>query len=158
MWLLEADKERAKKQLKKDRGKHKRAQSALSGKGFSRQTRRAILAVVLILTGVQAIYFQRKFRQEGPTRHVFDTAYKEVYDAAMAQPARPIYLVDGYWGPAYIHAFLYATLQGKTTSEFIHLDDGKRPPPGALVLSSEDKCTNCQSIFHREIYMLYRAL
>ncbi len=157
MWLLDADKEQ-KRQLKKHRRKNRQAQRALSGKGLSHQTRRAILAVLLVLTAGQAIYFQRKFRVEGPTRYFFDTAYKEVYDAAMAQPARPIYLVDGYWGPAYIHAFWYATLQGKSTSEFLHMDYGKRPPPGGLVISSEDKCTNCQIIFRREIYMLYRAL
>jgi len=157
-WLLEADKELTKKQLKTRRGKHRRDQRTSSGEGLSRQTRRAILAILLFLTAAQAIYFQRKFRLEGPTRYFFDTAYKEVYDAAMAQRARPIYLVDGYWGPAYIHAFWYATLQGKSTSEFIHVDYGKRPPPGALVISSEDKCTNCQIIFSREIYMLYRAL
>jgi hypothetical protein len=62
------------------------------------------------------------------------------------------------WGPAYIHAFWYATLDGRGTSEFIHLNYGQRPPAGALVISSEDKCTNCQIILRREQYLLYRAL
>jgi 4-amino-4-deoxy-L-arabinose transferase-like glycosyltransferase len=125
---------------------------------FTKQARRTILAVLVALTVVQGSYFQLLFHREGPKRgYVFDTAYKEVYDAATALPTRPIYLVDGYWGPAYIHALWYATLERRTTSEFIHQPYGVRPPPGSLVLSSEDKCADCQMILQRGIYTLYRT-
>jgi hypothetical protein len=159
LWLNEPDMKPANKRAKTHRGKNRQTQGVLFVKGLSSQSRRSILVILLVLTVGQAMYFQRQFREERLMRgYVFDTAYKEVYDAAMAQPTRPIYLIDGYWGPAYIHAFWYATLQGKGTSEFVHLDNGKRPPPGSLVISSEDKCTSCQVIFARRIYMLYRAL
>jgi hypothetical protein len=159
MWLNEPDMKRANKRARRHRGKGRRAQRGPSVKGLSSRSRRAILVIFLVLTASQALYFQRQFREARLTRgYVFDTSYKEIYDAAMALPTRPIYLIDGHWGPAYIHAFWYATLQGKSTSEFIHLDNGKRPPPGSLVISSEDKCTSCQVIFARQMYMLYRAL
>ena len=114
----------------------------------------ALLAFVLL----QGLYFQYQFHRDGPNRGaVFDAGYRELYYEALAEPSRPIYLVDGMWGPAYIHAFWYATLEERGTKDFVHLEQGKRPPVGALVISSEDKCTNCQIINRREQYILYRA-
>jgi hypothetical protein len=121
--------------------------------------RRRALTALLALTLLQAVYFQYQFHRDGVNRGaVFDEGYRQLYREALAQPERPIYLVDGMWGPAYIHAFWYATLDGRGTSDFIHMDFGKRPPAGSLVISSEDKCTNCQMIMKREQYMLYRVL
>lgn len=120
---------------------------------------RRALTLLLALTLLQAIYFQYQFHKDGPNRGAaFDAGYRDLYKEAMRQPLRPIYLVDGMWGPAYIHSFWYATLDGRATSEFIHLDYGKRAPTGALVISSEDKCTSCQIMLRRDQYMLYRAL
>ena len=52
-------------------------------------------------TVIQAIDFQNVYRREGPKREFeFDVPYKAAYDAAVAQPQRPIYLQDGKWGPA----------------------------------------------------------
>ncbi|HEX8747758.1 MAG TPA: hypothetical protein VF717_11210 [Pyrinomonadaceae bacterium] len=120
---------------------------------------RKVLLGILALTLAQALYFQYQFHRDGPGRGAaFDAGYLDLYREAVAQPARPIYLVDGMWGPAYIHAFWYATIDGRGTSDFVHLDYGQRPPPGALVISSEDKCARCQIILKREQYLLYRAL
>jgi 4-amino-4-deoxy-L-arabinose transferase-like glycosyltransferase len=120
---------------------------------------RRALTALLALTLLQGLYFQYQFHRDGPTRGAaFDAGYHELYEQALSQPARPVYLFDGMWGPAYIHAFWYATLDGRGTSDFIHLDYGQRPPSGALVISSEDKCMNCQIILRREQYLLYRAL
>jgi hypothetical protein len=155
-WLLEKDKLRAKQGvLPSGKGWVKTKRSDF---GVPLQTRRVILALLLAATFLQAAYFQRHFRQEGPLRgYVFDTAYKQVYDAAVAQTDRPIYLVDGYWGPAYIHAYWYATVEGRNKNEFVHLDYGSRPPRGGLAISSEDKCVNCDVIVKHDIYMLYRV-
>lgn len=121
--------------------------------------KRKALTALLAFTLLQALYFQYQFHMDGPKRGaVFDAGYRELYQRAIAEPARPIYLVDGMWGPAYVHAFWYATIDGRSNSEFVHLDYGKRPPTGSLVISSEDKCTNCQLILKRDQYMLYRAL
>ncbi len=152
-WLLEKDKVQGVLPFGDGKVKPKRSDSDIP-----RQTRRVILALLLVATFLQAAYFQRHFRQEGPLRgYVFDTAYKQVYDVAVAQPDRPIYLVDGYWGPAYIHAYWYATLQGRDKNEFVHLDYGSPPPRGGLVISSEGKCDKCDVIAKHDVYMLYRA-
>src|SRR6476659_564401 len=106
-------------------------------KSFSLPVRLGILLMLLGLTTFEAVRFQKIFRREGPNRGVFfDTPYKAAFDAAIAQPARPIYLVDGHYGPDYIHAFWYATAEGRPRSEFVHLGNGEKPPPGAIVLSS----------------------
>jgi hypothetical protein len=112
----------------------------------------------LVLTAIEAIRFQTIFRREGPKREVFfDAPYKAAYDAAVAQPARPIYLLDGYYGPAYVHAFWYATVEGRPTSEIVHLQAGAKPPPGAVVISSDQNCQNCDLIKRNGIYLLYRS-
>ena len=123
-------------------------------------SRQALLIGLLLATAMQAAYFQVVFWRDGPKdprRAVaLDVGYKTVYDAATAMPSRPIYLVDGYYGPAYIHALWYATLEGRSTSEFVHLDKGVLAPPGALVISSESDCADCEIIVRSEQYMLYR--
>jgi hypothetical protein len=87
----------------------------------------------------------------------FDALYKQLYDAAVAQPQRPIYLENGMWGPAYIHAYWYATVEGRPISEFVRLPDGSRPPSGAIILSSNSDCQNCEVIQKSGVYLLYRA-
>lgn len=118
--------------------------------------RHAILAALLTVTVVQAGLFFRLYYREGEDRgEYFDAAYKPIYDSAVAGPERPIYLVDGYWGPAYIHALWYATLEGRNTGEFVHLPYAERPPAGALVLSSEQECSRCEVIRSEGTYILY---
>jgi hypothetical protein len=99
------------------------------------------------------------FWREGRNREYdFDADYKQVYDAATVLPTRPIYLVDGRQGPAYIHALWYALLEGRDASQFIHLDFGVSPPPGAVVISSEQYCTDCDVLYTRGQFFLYRKL
>jgi hypothetical protein len=125
---------------------------------LSTRARQMILCILLAGMTAQVIYFQRVYRSEGPQRGwVFDSAYKEVYDAAVAQPTRPIYLSD-INSPAYVHALWYATVEGRDRNEFIHLEEGRRAPLGAIVISSEQVCMNCQIIKHRGDYILYRSL
>lgn len=120
--------------------------------------RRAILAMIMAATAAQVIYFQRVYRREGPQRGwVFDAAYLDVYDVAVAQPNRPIYLSDGIQ-PAYVHALWYATVEGRKLDEFIHLNEGAQAPAGAMVISSAPNCTSCQIIKKSGDYMLYRTL
>jgi len=122
---------------------------------LSSAARQTILAVLLAAIGLQAIYFQSVYRREGRERGwVFDSAYKDLYDAAVALPARPIYLSDGT-EPAYEHAYWYATVEGRKVSEFVHLDEGTRAPVGSLVIGSEPTCVNCQVIKKSGDYLLY---
>ncbi len=124
-----------------------------NGRPFAipRQIRRAFLVVVLALTAVEASYFHWKYYTRGPDRgYVFDVDYKPAYDAAVAQPDRPIYLTD-----AYIHSFWYAVVEGRDTREFVHLPDWQPPPKGAVVIGSI--CTNCEIIKKSGVFNLYRS-
>ncbi len=118
--------------------------------------RQTILAMLLGAIALQAAYFQRVFRREGADRgDVFDSAYKDVFDAAVALPNRPIYLIDGNQ-PAYEHAYWYALVEGRSRAEFVHLDEGGRAPSGTLVIGSEPNCSKCEIILKRGDYILYR--
>ena len=120
-------------------------------------SRQIILVILLAAMAAQTIYFQRVFRREGPKRGwVFDASYKNLYDAAMAISARPIYLIDGD-EPAYEHALWYAAIEGRSPDIFVHLDEGVAAPAGALVISSESHCLNCLVIKKSGDYVLYRA-
>jgi hypothetical protein len=124
---------------------------------LSRSGRRAILAVLLSAIALQAIYFQSVYRGEGPDRGwAFDAPYKDVYDAAVVLPNRPIYLRDGT-EPAYEHALWYAAVEGRSLSEFVHLEGGSRAPAGSLVIGSQPSCVNCQLIRKSGDYILYRS-
>lgn len=126
--------------------------------GLSRPVRIGFLAILLSTTVAQAIDFQVIYSREGPERvNEFDTPYKPLYDAAVAQPQRPIYLENGRWGPAYMNAYWYATVEDRPISEFVRLPAGARPPSGAIVLSSNSECQNCQAIQKSGCYLLYRA-
>jgi 4-amino-4-deoxy-L-arabinose transferase-like glycosyltransferase len=119
--------------------------------------RRAILATLLLAIALQVIYFQKVFRREGPKRDFyFDVDYKTLYDEAVTQPNRPIYLLDGANGPVYVHGFWYAAIEGRNHAEFIHLNEGGHAPAGTLVISSEQACFNCQIIHKSGLYLLYR--
>ena len=124
---------------------------------LSQFARRATLATLLLAVALQAIYFQKVFRQEGPNRDFyFDVDYKIVYDEAVAQANRPIYLVDGRNGPVYMNGLWYAAVEGRNRADFIHLDEGGRAPAGTIVISSEETCFNCQIIHKSGLYLLYR--
>lgn len=114
-------------------------------------------AAVLIFS-IEATYFHIQYHDQGTKRgYVFDAAYKRIYEHAVAQPVRPIYLEDGYWGPMYVHSLWYATLGGRARSEFVHLPYGERPPPGSVVISSEKECRGCIVVGREEIFTLYLA-
>ena len=118
----------------------------------------SILAVLLAATVAHAVDFQLIFWRKGLDRQfAFDVLYKDAYDAAVARSERPIYLENGQWGPAYMDAYWYATVEGRPLSQFVRLPDGAKPPPGAIVLSSNSECQNCQAIQKSGCYLLYRA-
>jgi DNA-binding beta-propeller fold protein YncE/4-amino-4-deoxy-L-arabinose transferase-like glycosyltransferase len=117
-----------------------------------------VLTIVLVLSAYQAYSYQQAFAIAGPTRgYAFDAAYLPAFNRALQERSRPIYLEDGYWGPAYVHAFWYATVQGVPLSNFVHLLDNERPPAGALVLSSHEQCTGCEIVNKSGPYLLYRV-
>src|SRR5215510_2434268 len=57
----------------------------------SKRVRRTVLAVLFCGAALQAAFFQRAFRREGPDREpFFDVDYKTIYDSAMAQGQRQV--------------------------------------------------------------------
>jgi hypothetical protein len=132
--------------------------TVLVSHGPPRGLRLAIVVVLLAATVAQAVDFQIIFWRKGRERHfAFDVGYKPLYDLAVAQPQRPIYLENGQWGPAYMHGYWYATVEGRPKSEFVRLAEGAKPPSGAIVLSSNSDCQNCAVIKKSVQYELYRA-
>ena len=130
----------------------------VAGPGLPRGVRMSVLAVLLTATVAQAVDFQLAFWRKGLDRQfAFDVLYKNGYDAAVARSERPIYLEDGQWGPAYMNAYWYATVEGRPLSQFVHLPQGAKPPPGAIVLSSNSDCQNCEVIKKYLQYELYKA-
>ena len=127
-------------------------------RGLSRPIRLGFLGILLAATVLQAVDFQSTFWREGRKREfVFDAPYKAAYDAAVARPERPIYLENGRWGPAYMDAYWYATVEGRPLSEFVRLSDKAKPPAGGIVLSSNSDCQNCEVIQKNGAYELYKA-
>ena len=135
-----------------------RSEAGIGDAGLSRSTRLAILILLLGATILQAIRYQIIFRRDGPKRALeFDVPYKASYDAAVAQPTRPIYLQDGIWGPAYMDALWYAAIEGRPQSEFTHLARGATPPHRSIVITSNSSCQNCEMIKRSGVYLLYRT-
>jgi hypothetical protein len=132
--------------------------AVLVSDGPPRAVRLGIVAVLLAATVAQAVDFQFAFWRKGRNREfAFDVLYKPLYDAAVARPERPIYLENGQWGPAYMDAYWYATVEGRPISEFVRLAEEGEPPSGAIVLSSNSECQNCEVIQKSGCYLLYRA-
>src|SRR5262249_4100648 len=135
-----------------------RGRAVLVSHGLPPGIRLGVLTALLAATVAQVIDFQITFWRKGPERQfAFDVRYKAVYDAAVARTERPIYLENGQWGPAYMHAYWYATAEGRPLSQFVRLADGAKPPPGAIVLSSNSDCKNCDVIKKGLQYELYKA-
>ena len=135
--------------------------ATVAAQGLSRPVRLGILGILLGTTVAQAVDFQTTFWREGPKGgrrlYDFDAPYKPLYDAALARPERPIYLETGMWGPAHMDAYWHATVERRPLSEFVRLPDGTKPPPGAIVISSNSDCQNCEIIQKSGLYELYRA-
>jgi len=132
--------------------------AVVASPGLPRGVRMGILALLLTATVAQAVDFQLIFWRKGLDRQfAFDVLYKDAYDAAVARSERPIYLEDGQWGPAYMDAYWYATVEGRPLSQFVRLPAGAKPPPGAIVLSSNSDCQNCEVIKKYLQFELYKA-
>lgn len=120
-----------------------------------RRARRVALAVLIALTITQGTIFQWQFHTAPPRVDAFDSYYPQVLDAALAQPERPIYLFDKT-PAAYMYAYWYATLRGLDLNNFQRATIEIPPPPAAVVISHELPCTNCEMIFERGQFRVYR--
>jgi len=127
--------------------------------GLRREMRLA-LTLLVFLTLAQGAFFQWQYHHATGSpwrRHLFDADYpQKIFDNAVANDARPIYLADAMTTP-YIQAYWYATLKGIPLSEFVRLAPDASPPANALVISTEESCTNRQVLAQTDPYTLYIA-
>lgn len=119
------------------------------------RARRALLATLAVLLLVQGGVFQWKFYAAPARVDAFDSYYPELLNAAMAQPERPIYLLDKT-PAAYMYAYWYSTLRGLDLHSFQRATQAAPPPAGAVVISHELPCTNCEMILERGQFRVYR--
>ncbi|MFT3744909.1 MAG: hypothetical protein QM785_11540 [Pyrinomonadaceae bacterium] len=116
-----------------------------------------LLGIVMVLTVFQSFVFHSRFAEAGESRsYVFDGAYPKVLNEALSRSDRPIYLEDGFWGPAYIHAYWYGTIWGVPPSNFIHLAERQLPAIDSVVITSNTTCNSCEILFRSGNYLLYR--
>lgn len=128
----------------------------LKRSGELRKMRRAVFVLLLFFTLLQGGIFRWQFHREAPRRwHNFDTFYPQVFDAAIALPLRPIYIIDNAGAPGYMHAYWYATLRGMDTTQVVRLPKDARPPAGVLVISTETPCADCRMILQRAAFRAY---
>jgi hypothetical protein len=120
--------------------------------------RRIALAAVVASTLLQGALFQWQFHFAADQRwHSFDAFYPEVFAAAIARPQRPIYLMDAPGAPGYIHAYWYGIFHGLKKSDFIRIAKEERSPAGALVISCELPCQECDMIIKLASFRAYIA-
>ncbi len=127
----------------------------LSTTGPRQRARRVLLATLVVLTIVQGALFQYRFQTAPPRVDAFDSYYPQVLDAALAQRERPIYLLEKT-PAAYMYAYWYATLRRLDLNNFHRTMKNELPPTGVVVISHETPCTNCEMIFERGQFRVYR--
>ena len=128
---------------------------SLLGPFLTRPFRFGVLAILLVGMVLQAFLFQVSFDRIGPSRgRWFDDAYPKLFDAAVAEPSRPIYLI----GHSYILAYWQAAVKGIDVSNFVYIEGADVPPPGSLVLSGELDCTECDKMIEEGGFILYTKL
>jgi Dolichyl-phosphate-mannose-protein mannosyltransferase len=123
----------------------------------SRAYRRGALYALVALLLLQGAYFQWLFHRREPERwYVFDARFaRKVLAPALATERTPIYLYDPPGRSGYIQALWHGALAGVGPSRFVRLAPSEAPPPGALVISTEDDCSNCRLLARHINYILY---
>jgi 4-amino-4-deoxy-L-arabinose transferase-like glycosyltransferase len=128
--------------------------------GERRREVRVGLMILVCLTVLQGAFFQWQYHGAAGSpwrRHLFDADYPpKIFDNAVANGARPIYLADAMTTP-YIQAYWYATLRGIPISNFVRLGPEESPPGKALVISTEESCFHPQVLAQTDPYSLYIA-
>jgi hypothetical protein len=132
------------------------SEEARLGRGISLQFKRALLAAFIGLTIVQGLIFQWHFHRNAPQRgYLFDSHYPQVFAAAMAVGKLPVYLRERPGGSGYIQAYWYATLSRMNAPQILRQSSAQTPPPGAVVISTEEDCADCRLILRSINYLVY---
>jgi hypothetical protein len=119
---------------------------------------RAALYVSVVLLVAQGAYFQWRFHARPPERwYVFDARFprKILTPALEAARGEPVYLYDPPGRSGYIQALWHGALRGVGAARFVRLAPGERPPAGAVVVSTEEDCSNCRLLARSTNYIVY---
>jgi dolichyl-phosphate-mannose-protein mannosyltransferase len=124
--------------------------------------RRLLLGVASSLVVIQGAAFAAQFQAGMHTKHrlrQFDHGYPgDIFARAIAMPNRPIYIADDSAIPGYIQAYWNAVLRQFPHDQLVRLRrPDEPPPPGALVISTEDNSPRCEVVAKSEFYTLYLA-
>jgi len=123
------------------------------------QRRVVVAAILMALTLPQGAFFLWRFHTNPPTerrRHLLDVDYvPAIFEPALAQSSRPIYIADAIGIPGYIQAYWHATLRGVSRTEFMLLPADTLPPKGAMTISTEEDCHRCRVLATSSPYLLY---
>jgi hypothetical protein len=123
----------------------------------TRLRRRAVIYAVVAVMLLQGAYFQWLFHSTAQDRwYVFDARFtRTILAPALATGRSTIYLYDPPGRSGYIQALWHSAVEGVEASRFVRLAPGETPPPGALVISTEDVCSNCRLLARSINYILY---
>ncbi|PYS81912.1 MAG: hypothetical protein DMF67_15050 [Acidobacteria bacterium] len=122
-----------------------------------RSHKRATLYALVALLLLQGAYFQWLFHRRAPERwYVFDARFTaHVLAPALATNRSPVFLYDPPGRSGYIQAYWHGALEGVDASRFVRLAPNDAPPPGALVISTEEDCANCRLLARHINYIVY---
>ena len=116
-------------------------------------------AFVVILAITQGAFFLWRFHTDRISErrlHLLDVDYvSAIFDPALAQPSRPIYLADALDVPGYIQVYWHATLRHVPLADFVRLPSDALPPKGAVTISTEEDCHRCKLLAASSPYLLY---
>jgi hypothetical protein len=140
--------------------RHAATREALVDEGAPPRTRlrrRAVIYAFVAVTLLQGAYFQRLFHSRAQDRwYVFDARFaRTILAPALATGRSPVYLYDPPGRSGYIQALWHGAVEGVEASRFVRLAPTDAPPPGALVISTEDVCSNCRLLARSINYVLY---
>jgi len=125
------------------------------------KTKQALIALAAVLMCGQAVYFQFVNERSGRElfrQNMFDADYEQTIlpTALNASGSNPIYIQDAPAIPGYIQAKWYATLEHLPLERFVFVPTDAKVPEKAIVISTKAACDDCEVLFERSPYRVYR--
>jgi 4-amino-4-deoxy-L-arabinose transferase-like glycosyltransferase len=110
--------------------------------------KRVVFAGTMLAVAIQGGHFQWLYHRSTPGLwYVFEARFpQKVLGPALATGSKQLYLIDGPGKSGYIQALWHGVLAGIERERFVRLEPGAPVPPGAVAISTEAACDNCQLI------------
>jgi 4-amino-4-deoxy-L-arabinose transferase-like glycosyltransferase len=133
----------------------------VEGRAHGGRLSKVVLYAVVALLLAQGAHFQWRFHARAPERwYVFDARFpsKVLAPALAASRGGPVYLQDPPGRSGYIQALWHGALGGAGAGRFVRLAPEESPPPGAVVVSTADDCSDCRTLARSTNYVVYATL